>query len=31
MGGEEAKNEEAIDLIAQRVKPLEKLPESGEE
>jgi hypothetical protein len=31
MGVEEAKNEEAIDLIAQKVKPLEMLLESDEE
>jgi hypothetical protein len=31
MGAEEAKIEEAIDLIAHKVKPLEMLPESDEE
>jgi hypothetical protein len=31
MGAKEAKIEEAIDLIAQMVKPLEVLPESDEE
>jgi hypothetical protein len=31
MRAEEAKIEEAIDLIAQKVKPLEILPESDEE
>jgi hypothetical protein len=31
MGVEEAKMEEAINLIAQMVKPLEVLPESDEE
>jgi hypothetical protein len=31
VGGEEAKIEEAINLIAQKVKPFEILPESNKE